>query len=134
LDFLTQRLGPDLAQWHWGRLHRMPLKHVLSDRGDLAQLLDHGNVPVKGDTNTVCNTGTGVDWQAVSGAGYRLVADLSTSGLWAIDASSQSGQPGTEHYSDQLDAWTTGEYQLLPLDPEAVAKIATQRLTIMPRS
>ena len=36
------RFGPDMSEWHWGRLHRLPLKHVLSNRGDLGQLLDHG--------------------------------------------------------------------------------------------
>ncbi|MGE4003474.1 MAG: penicillin acylase family protein, partial [Planctomycetaceae bacterium] len=53
LSQLTERFGPDMSQWTWGRLHRMPLRHVLSSRGDLSQLLDHGNVAVKGDMGTV---------------------------------------------------------------------------------
>ena len=39
--------------------HQLPLKHVLSNRGDLGQLLNHGGGPVKGDMITVCNTGSG---------------------------------------------------------------------------
>src|SRR5262249_5339825 len=42
LDWLSGRLGPDMAGWAWGRLHTLPLRHVLSARGDLGQLLDHG--------------------------------------------------------------------------------------------
>jgi penicillin amidase len=45
LTYLTQRFGSDLSAWQWGRLHRLPLKHVLSNRGDLGQLLNHGGGP-----------------------------------------------------------------------------------------
>jgi penicillin amidase len=132
LDYLAQRFGPNVADWPWGRLHRLDLKHVLSSRGDLGQLLDHGGMAVKGDTNTVCNTSTGTDWQAVSGAGYRLIVDLSSDGLWAVDAPSQSGQVATPHYSDQLSAWLAGDYHFLPLSRDAVAKIAVHQLECVP--
>jgi penicillin amidase len=95
---LTQRLGPDMSAWLWGRLHRLPLRHVLSNRGDLGQLLDHVGLPVKGDMTTVCNTGSDPSWLATSGAGYRLIADLGTNCLLAVDAQSQSGHPGSAHY------------------------------------
>ncbi len=107
---LTRRFGDDLANWTWGRLHRLPLRHVLSHRGDLGQLLDHGGGPVKGDMITVCNTGSGPDWLATTGAGYRFLTDLGTDHVWAVDGQSQSGHPNTAHYSDQLAAWEIGEY------------------------
>ena len=130
LAYLAKRFGPDMTQWHWGKLHRMPLKHVLASRGDLAALLNHGNVPVRGDMATVCNTGSDPDWLATSGAGYRLIADLATLDLLAIDAQSQSGAPGTPHYSDQLPAWNAGDYHTLPLDREEVVKVVVERLTL----
>ncbi|MBM3971205.1 MAG: penicillin acylase family protein [Planctomycetes bacterium] len=132
LAFLAEQYGPDMSTWTWGRVHRMPLKHVLSTRGDLAQLLNDGGGPVKGDMITVCNTGSGPNWVANTGAGYRLIADLSTDCLLAVDCQSQSGNPGTPHYSDQLAAWTSGEYHSLPLKRAAVAEIAVQRLQLCP--
>ncbi len=134
LDDLTQRMGPEISQWQWGRLHRLPLKHVLTARGDLAQLLDHGGAGVSGDMITVCNTGGGPQWLANSGAGYRLVADLAVPGLWAIDAQSQSGHAGTPHYSDQFDAWAAGEYHYLPLAADEAAAPCSQRLVLSPAS
>lgn len=134
LAFLAKQHGPDMSAWSWGRVHRMPLKHVLSTRGDLAQLLNAGGGPVKGDMITVCNTGSGPNWIANSGAGYRLIADLSTDCLLAVDCESHSGQPGTPHYSDQLDAWTNGEYHSLPLNRAAVSPIVAQRLQLCPTS
>ncbi|MBY0527225.1 MAG: penicillin acylase family protein [Gemmataceae bacterium] len=135
LDWLTPQLGPDLNQWTWGRLHVVPLRHVLSGRGDLGQLLDHGGVPVPGDGITVCNTGLGRRFEANAGANYRLIADLSTSppGLWAVDSQSQSGHPGSPHYADQLPEWLHGRYHYLPLDGAEASAAAVSRLTLEPR-
>lgn len=133
LTQLTQQLGTDMKNWRWGRLHQLPLKHVLSNRGDLGQLLEQGGGPVKGDMLTVCNTGSGPRWEANTGAGYRLIADLATKSLLAIDAQSQSGQPGTPHYSDQFNSWHTAEYHAIPLDDAEVAKVAVERYTLQPR-
>jgi penicillin amidase len=120
IDFLEQRLGPDMNTWSWGRLHTLQQKHFLSGRGDLGELLDRGGVPVCGDYVTVCNTGLAPDYSAPTGAGYRLIADFSdpNGGLWAIDAGSESGHPGSPHYDDQLVDWLDGRYHYIPLEPE----------------
>lgn len=114
---LSQRFGEDMSQWTWQRLHIMPLRHVLSARGDLGTLLDQDGIGVSGDMLTVCNTGSGPDWNAVSGAGYRLLVDLASSPptLMAVDGQSQSGQPGSPHYGDQIDAWVNGRYHEIRL-------------------
>lgn len=135
LAWLGQQLGPDMAQWQWGRLHTIPLRHVLSGRGDLAQLLDHGGLPVKGDAMTVCNASMGAHYEARAGAGYRLIADLGTSppGLWAVDGQSQSGHPGSPHYADQLPDWLAGRYHCLPLESheekQGVATLVLEPMT-----
>lgn len=132
VTYLRERLGPDVSTWAWDRIHVMPLKHVLSARGDLGQLLDHGGAGVRGDMLTVCNTGSGPDWLAASGAGYRMVIDLSSSPpvLRAVDAQSQSGHPGSTHYSDQFDDWVAGSYHVIPLTGETEA---TTELSLVPR-
>jgi penicillin amidase len=134
LDFLTERLGPDRTRWTWGRLHPMPLRHFLSGRGDLGPLLDHGGIGVPGDMQTVCNTGGTAAFEARTGAGYRLIADLAVSPpeLWAVDAQGQSGHPGSPHYRDQLSDWLEGEYHRLPLDPAAAEAEARQTLRLEP--
>ena len=123
---LAQQLGPDMTQWTWGRLHVMPLKHVLSERGDLAELLDHGGAGVRGDMWTVCNTGAGVNERAATGAGYRMIADLSTQppSLFAVDAQSQSGHPGSPHYTDQYSDWLSANYHEISLQPDASSPVS----------
>jgi penicillin amidase len=115
--YLERKLGAEMDAWQWGRLHKLQQAHVLSARGDLGKLLDRGQVPVRGDYVTVCNTGLGPDYSAPTGAGYRLIADLADphAGLWAVDAGSESGHPGSPHYDDQLEEWRGARYHYLPL-------------------
>ena len=134
LDELTERLGPDMTAWRWGRLHRIHLRHVLTQRGDLGALLDRGGLPVRGNGTTVCNTGFDPNWGAAMGANYRMIADLGTEppGLWAVDAQGQSGHPGSPHYCDQLAEWLAGRYHFLPLDRSAAAGHAVSTLRLVP--
>ncbi len=133
-NWLTERLGADMAQWNWGRIHTLPLRHFLSGRGDLGALLDRGGTPIEGDYTTVCNACPNAVFEARTGAGYRLIADLSATpaGLWAIDAQSQSGHPGSPHYGDQLGDWIEGRYHQLPLDPAAASGTAVATLLLEP--
>ncbi|HKI33377.1 MAG TPA: penicillin acylase family protein [Gemmataceae bacterium] len=134
LDYLASRLGPDMGGWQWGRLHVLPLRHVLSGRGDLGHLLDQGGLPVQGDATTVCNTGQGGAFEGRAGANYRLIADFSDPLpiLWAVDCSSESGHPGSPHYGDQFEGWVRGEYHALYLDKDMAAREARTRLLLEP--
>ena len=126
------RAGPGLVDL--GRLHQIQLRHVLSGRGDLGELLDRGGLPVKGDGVTVCNTGYDPNYLAPMGANYRMVADRwpHPPGLWAVDAQGQSGHPGSPHYGDQLTEWISGRYRYLPLDRGEVARAIGSTLKLDP--
>lgn len=130
LDALAQRFGAEMSGWTWGRLHRLRPRHVLSGRGDLGLLLDHPSRPVRGDMLTVCNTGNDADWQATTGAGYRMAADMADPrpALLAVDLGSQSGHPGSPHYDDQVADWLAGKYHRLPLDRDEI--VARERLEL----
>jgi penicillin amidase len=133
LDWLTERLGPNQAEWTWGRLHLLSLRHILSGRGDLGRLLDHGSRPVQGDAQTVCNTGLGAQFEARTGANFRMIADLAASPpvLWAVDAQSQSGHVGSPHYSDQFGTWLGGEYHCLSLERSNASRPGAARLSLV---
>mgnify|MGYP002622784610 CR=1 FL=1 len=133
---LSEKLGPDITTWRWERWHRLPLVHVLSQIGELGELLNHGDVPAPGDMTTVGNTGYGPDGRAITGGGYRLIADLSEPApvLFAQDAQSQSGQPGSPHYSDQLGDWLSQKYHRLPLARPSLETAADSTFTLTPLS
>ena len=134
IEELTERLGPDMSEWRWGRIHKIALNHLLSDRGDLSDLLGRGGQPVGGNGITVSNTGFDPNYLASMGANWRHNADLANDppGLWAVDATGQSGHPGSPHYGDQLPEWLAGRHHYLPLDSERARAQASQTLTLKP--
>jgi len=136
LDDLTQRLGSDISKWTWGRLHVLPLKHVLSERGELGTLLNAGGQAVRGDFTTVCNTGRGPDWEALSGGGYRMIADMSSDppAIQQVDVQSQSGHPGSDHYRDQFEQWNSGQYHELSLCRKTAAQSTKTTFQLNPQS
>ena len=87
-----------------------------------------------GNGITVSNTGFDPNYLASIGANWRHNADLAEDppGLWAVDATGQSGHPGSPHYGDQLTEWLAGRHHYLPLDGERARAQAAQTLTLKP--
>ncbi len=129
---LTEQFGADMSQWEWGKIHKITLNHLLSDRGDLSDLLKRGGQPVGGNGITVSNTGFDPNYLASIGANWRHNADLADDppGLWAVDATGQSGHPGSPHYGDQLSEWLAGRHRYIPLDRERALAGAAHTLTL----
>ncbi len=136
LDELAERLGDDMTTWRWGRLHKLPLQHLLSGRGDLGPLLDRGGDAVRGNGLVVSNTGSAPDFVSRSGANYRLLVDLADAPaqMWSLDAAGPSGQPGSPHYANQFAEWLAGRFQRIGLDRDAVWPTIRNTLRIQPRA
>ena len=129
---LSARLGPDMSSWSWGRIHTVVLAHCLSNLGDLGKLLDRGGQPVGGSGTTVCNTGYDPTYMAAMGANYRLVVEVGSDPtvLWSVDATGQSGHPGSPNYADQLPEWLASRRHAIDLDRDRVLREARTRLKL----
>ncbi|MBI2217645.1 MAG: penicillin acylase family protein [Candidatus Rokubacteria bacterium] len=130
---LTDLLGPDTTAWRWGAIHTTQPRHTLSSAfPESASLLDPPSVEMGGDGDTV-QAGSfisgrpqegpsGRPQEGPSGAGYgltstsvaRYVFDLGDweRSAWVVPLGS-SGHPGSEHYADQVEAWS--RLTLLPM-------------------
>jgi penicillin amidase len=132
-QYLAQQLGPDMAQWSWGRLHTMRMRHPLDQQPGAMALMDPGPVPRPGDGFTVNATDAGKSWEQVDGASYRQILDA---GDWdrsiAINTPGQSGQPSSAHYADLLPLWAAGQYFPLSYSRAAVEANTTDRLLLLP--
>ena len=113
VEELTQRLGTDMKQWHWGRLHTLTLRHPFDRSKILAPLFSIGPFPSSGDGVTV-NLGFyrhSNPYKHVVGPSLRMIIDL---GDWErsrfILPSGQSGYCFSPHYRDQTELWRRGEY------------------------
>ena len=132
LDELTQRLGPNLSAWTWGRLHHatfVPAAAALADPALKAQM-SLGPVELPGSATTPrAATYRMEDFGAIGGASVRMVLDV---GDWdqsrAVNTPGESGDPMSAQYRDIFPLWAGGEY--FPLLFTRPAVDAATRLVI----
>ncbi len=111
---LSQRLGEDMGNWEWGKLHTMKYNHPLGAVKPLDRIFNRGPQPVGGDTDTVFQTGyagKNGDFTANGAtASVRFLADMDNldNSLIGITGG-QSGSPFSPHYFDQAENWANGE-------------------------
>lgn len=110
---LTDRLGTNMEQWSWGKLHTLTLHHPLDRSRILAPLFSIGPFPSSGDGVTV-NVGFyrhSNPYEHVVGPSLRMIVDV---GNWEpsrfILPSGQSGHLFSPHYRDQTELWRCGGY------------------------
>jgi penicillin amidase len=111
VDWLEQKLGPDIADWRWERIHVTGARHTVARALPAAPgELDLPVVSCGGDGETVQATGweSGLGVQHTSVA--RYVFDLGDwdRSAWAVPGGS-SGHPASPHYADQLETWARVE-------------------------
>ena len=127
------KLGGDPAKWRWGTLHVAPFTHALSTDAERKALFDLPAPERGGDANTVFATG-GPAFQQNHGASFREVLDVAD---WdrsvGTNVPGQSGQPGSNHYSDLLPMWADGKYFPLLYSKPKVEAMAKDRLMLEPK-
>ena len=131
---MQQLQGPNPQKWSWGELHKVQFRHPLDRVPGSANLVNAGLIQRPGDGYTVNATSFhGSSFQQESGASYREILDTSD---WdrslAVNTPGQSGQPGSQHYSDLLPLWDKGQYFPLVYSREAVEREAKDRLLLQP--
>jgi penicillin amidase len=137
VDFLTNELGPDIRDWAWGRLHTLTYSHILARVKPLDRLFNRGPYPLGGDGTTVWATGGhlhDLSSEVIVGPPFRFIADLGDlRNSLGLLAPGQSGQPGSRHYDDQIQAWFTGEYHPMVYARQDVERETEARLRLLPR-
>ena len=136
LTELHQRLGPDMASWSWGRLHRAtfePAVALLADPQMRAQMTV-GPLETPGSSSTPRAQGyRSSDFSVVSGASVRLVMDV---GAWdnsvAMNSPGQSDDPMSAHYRDLFPMWAQGSYVPLRFTRAAVDEDAEDLIHLTP--
>jgi penicillin amidase len=136
VDFLTAELGPQIDDWAWGKLHTLTYAHMLGSVKPLDKLFNRGPYPMGGDATTVWATGISrfdLSCDGTIGPPFRFVADLGDlRNSWGLLVPGQSGQPGSKHYDDQVQAWFEGQYHPMLYAREDVEREAEACLKLVP--
>jgi penicillin G amidase len=133
---ISQRLGPDMTTWTWGRLHRAtfePAVAVLADP-ELRAQMSVGPLQTPGSSSTPrAQAYKASDFSVVAGASVRLVMDV---GAWdnsvAMNTPGQSDDPMSAHYRDLFPMWAQGSYVPLRFSRAAVDADAEDLIHLSP--
>jgi penicillin amidase len=136
LSELNQRLGPTMASWSWGRLHRAtfePAVALLADPQLRAQMTV-GPLETPGSSSTPrAQAYRGSDFSVSAGASVRMVMDV---GEWdnsvAMNSPGQSDDPMSAHYRDLFPLWAQGSYVPLRFTRVAVDADAEDLIHLTP--
>ncbi|MCK9290939.1 MAG: penicillin acylase family protein [Bacteroidales bacterium] len=109
------RLGENPAEWRWGKVHQLTLRHPLAKVKLLERLLglNKGPFPVGGSFHTVNPMSYSLSdlFDVTSGASQRHIYDLSDWGAsQVVIPTGTSGIPASKYYGSQIDDFLNGEY------------------------
>jgi penicillin amidase len=136
VEWLRETLGPDPAQWQWGKIHRAPFDHPLGMQKPLDRIFSRGPVPIGGDTDTPCQTGIASEnpydnrsWSP----SFRQIVDLGDlSRSWITTVPGQSGRLGSPHYDDFIETWRKGELHPMLWTRAQVEQALEAKLVLQP--
>jgi penicillin G amidase len=129
LGDLRDRLGPDYAEWPWGRCHQVVFRHALSGHPEWPA--EPVRLALPGWEDTVCRGDGNRD--AAVGPSFRMVVDLAhpDESVWAFPVGN-SGVQTSPHYHDLATDWAQGRYHRMPYSRAAVRRAAAHNLSILP--
>ena len=112
VKLLATRLGPDPAQWTWGRVHQRTLENLAAVSG-----LDYGPRPDRGDSRTPL---AAPDFPSTHGPSWRMIVDWGAATFSGIYPGGQSENPASAWYTNRAETWWDGRYEPM-LDATAAA-------------
>ncbi len=132
--YLSEKLGTSFSNWKWGSLHQIVSTHSLGAKPPLGDIFNVGNVPIGGDTDTLCQMAfipTEEYSGAMVGASYRQIIDMGDlAAAQCITPVGQSGNVVSLHYSDQFESWKNGDYKPMLWDRKEIEAAAAYRMEI----
>ncbi len=132
---LKARLGGELKEWQWGRLHTVTFNHIFGANKLLAGFFNIGPFSVGGSHATV-NVGQyflNHPYKSAVGPSMRQIFDLADiNNTRTVLPPGQSGQVFSEHYKDQVMLWLNGSYKIRPMQASVVESTCRDVLILEP--
>lgn len=136
LEELRKRLGPEMEQWQWGRLHRCRFRHPLGEKWPLNYLFNPSPVPLAGEKYTINHAGFDplLPFTVNTIASYRQIIDLRNfSRSMCVHSLGQSGHPLHPHYRDLLPLWSEGRYHPIYFSKKDIQAHSLHLLRLIPQ-
>ncbi|MFL5625367.1 MAG: penicillin acylase family protein [Ktedonobacteraceae bacterium] len=135
VEELREKLGNNVQQWQYGKIHRMTYNHALGAVKPLNKLFNRGPFPLGGDIDTV-NMGAALpnDPEVVlTVPSYRQIVDLADmQASLSGHAPGQSGHPASKHYADFIKPWLKVEHHPMLFERSMIEAHAEGTLSLLP--
>ena len=113
VEYLTDRIGNNVSEWTWGRIHQTNRPHWLSNAYSWAAELEGPTMPLGGDGDTpLAASYSHADPFGISGSSVaRYIYDLSDwdNSRWIVPFGA-SGHPASPHFADQSSIWADVDF------------------------
>ena len=132
---LAARLGDDMGEWRWGRLHTVTFFGPVIPGKWAAAVLGGGTRPKDGSGETINRAiyRFSAPFDTVTIASLRFVADLADPDkVMAVVSGGASGRQFSPHLADQLPAWESGEARFWWFSDAQIARHARHELRLEP--
>lgn len=131
---LRKEIGPEMADWEYGKVHVAQIDHPLSHLADEAMKskIGIGPLPRGGASNTL-NANRG-NTRQVSGGSFRIIVDTADwDSAIATNAPGQSGDPDSPYYRNLFENWNRGDYFPLYFSRKKVESVADTTTLLTPQ-
>ncbi|HZW40435.1 MAG TPA: penicillin acylase family protein [Ignavibacteriaceae bacterium] len=145
LTDLENQFGKDLAEWQWGRLHKVKMKHPFSGQSSLIdEKINIGPQSIGGDGTTIFNTeypffAGSPDYAELNhepyentlGPSMRFIYDFSNPNVfYMITTTGESGNIMSDHYKDMYGLWISGKYLTIKTDEASIRNSNNKLFTL----
>lgn len=131
INSLENQLGEDIINWNWGKVHTLEHGHALAAVESLKPYFNVGPFETGGTKEVIDNKAFDYNdsglYEVKAGPSTRRIVDFSdVENSISILPTGQSGNPFSEHYDDQAEMYSKGEFRKMKMNKEEI--IATSRL------
>ena len=134
--YLDEKMGSNVDDWKWGKLHTLTLYHPFGKSSSLmGYFMNIGPYPMGGSIATVNPQPYKLTapWEGYHGASLRYIVDFANrKNSRRVIPAGISGNFMSPHYDDQAELWRTGKYRPFALDRKSVEEDAHYRLKMLP--
>ena len=148
LDDLENKLGKDVKDWQWGRLHTVTFKHAFAGVSWIIdEVVNIGPYEISGDGTTIFNTEYAFSesiekyplfrhglFDCELGPSMRFIFDFAKPDeFYLILTTGQSGNIFSDHYKDQTDLFLNGKYMKIRTDEASITNPRNRQLRLLPK-
>jgi penicillin amidase len=134
---LEKQLGTNSSQWTWNKVHTLEHQHPMGKVAALRGIFNVGPFEASGSNEVINNlmflyNDEGV-YDVKAGPSTRRIIDFSDiENSLSVLPTGQSGNPMSEHYSDQAEMFNKGQFRKMKLNKKEIIATST-KLVFFPK-